>query len=139
MPDPGRNAAMPAAGWWPRSSRATGRVAWRGLLDDTGLAAEMAASQVMVVPSDYEGFGIVYAEGMAFGLPAIATTGGTTTRTTFAITRGATAAAAVVGFRLGGHGLLVAAQHLALEHPHLDADDTVGCLGFRRAVIDFGA
>jgi glycosyltransferase involved in cell wall biosynthesis len=28
------------------------------------------------VPSDYEGFGIVYLEGMSFGLPAIATTSG---------------------------------------------------------------
>jgi glycosyltransferase involved in cell wall biosynthesis len=29
-------------------------------------------SQVLVMPSSYEGFGIVYLEGMAFGLPAIA-------------------------------------------------------------------
>jgi glycosyltransferase involved in cell wall biosynthesis len=28
------------------------------------------------VPSSYEGFGIVYLEGMAFGLPAIGTTAG---------------------------------------------------------------
>jgi glycosyltransferase involved in cell wall biosynthesis len=28
------------------------------------------------VPSSYEGFGIAYLEGMAFGLPAIATTAG---------------------------------------------------------------
>ena len=28
----------------------------------------------MVVPSSYEGFGIVYLEGMGFGLPAIGTT-----------------------------------------------------------------
>ena len=30
----------------------------------------------MVVPSSYEGYGIVYREGMAFGLPAIGTTSG---------------------------------------------------------------
>ena len=30
----------------------------------------------MVVPSSYEGFGIVYLEGMGFGLPAIGTTAG---------------------------------------------------------------
>jgi glycosyltransferase involved in cell wall biosynthesis len=30
----------------------------------------------MVVPSYYEGFGIAYLEGMAFGLPAIGTTAG---------------------------------------------------------------
>ena len=28
------------------------------------------------MPSTYEGYGIVYLEGMGFGLPAIATTGG---------------------------------------------------------------
>ena len=31
---------------------------------------------MLVVPSSYEGFGIVYLEGMAFGLPAIGTTAG---------------------------------------------------------------
>ena len=31
---------------------------------------------MLIVPSSYEGFGIVYLEGMAFGLPAIGTTAG---------------------------------------------------------------
>ncbi|MFZ1400644.1 MAG: glycosyltransferase, partial [Candidatus Promineifilaceae bacterium] len=31
-----------------------------------------AHSHLLVVPSSYEGFGIVYLEGMGFGLPAIA-------------------------------------------------------------------
>lgn len=52
------------------------RVIWRGSLNDAGLAKELAAAHVLVVPSSYEGFGIVYLEGMAFGLPAIATTAG---------------------------------------------------------------
>jgi glycosyltransferase involved in cell wall biosynthesis len=30
----------------------------------------------LVVPSEYEGFGIVYLEGMSFGLPAIGSTAG---------------------------------------------------------------
>jgi glycosyltransferase involved in cell wall biosynthesis len=30
----------------------------------------------MVVPSSYEGYGVVYVEGMGFGLPAIGTTAG---------------------------------------------------------------
>ena len=47
-----------------------------GALPDSELAKTLAASQVLVVPSDYEGFGIVYLEGMGFGLPAIATTSG---------------------------------------------------------------
>lgn len=50
--------------------RVLGRVA------DDQLAAELAAADVLVVPSSYEGFGIVYLEGMAFGLPALATTAG---------------------------------------------------------------
>jgi glycosyltransferase involved in cell wall biosynthesis len=33
-------------------------------------------AHVMVVPSSYEGFGIVYLEGMGFGLPAIGTIAG---------------------------------------------------------------
>jgi glycosyltransferase involved in cell wall biosynthesis len=36
----------------------------------------MRAADVLVVPSSYEGFGIVYLEVMGFGLPAIATTAG---------------------------------------------------------------
>jgi glycosyltransferase involved in cell wall biosynthesis len=53
-----------------------GRVALRGGLPDAELAAEMAAADLLVVPSSYEGFGIVYLEGMGFGLPAVATTAG---------------------------------------------------------------
>ncbi len=52
------------------------RITWRGDLSDAELAAEMAAAHVLVVPSSYEGFGIVYLEGMGFGLSALATTAG---------------------------------------------------------------
>jgi glycosyltransferase involved in cell wall biosynthesis len=48
------------------------RVSLPGALPARELAARCAASHVMVVPSSYEGFGIVYLEGMHFGLPAIA-------------------------------------------------------------------
>ncbi len=47
-----------------------------GAVPDDDLARTLAAGHVLVVPSDYEGFGIVYLEGMGFGLPAIATTSG---------------------------------------------------------------
>jgi glycosyltransferase involved in cell wall biosynthesis len=40
------------------------------------LAARLAASHLLAVPSSYEGFGIVYLEGMHFGLPALASTAG---------------------------------------------------------------
>ncbi len=49
---------------------------WHGRLSDADLNSVLAASQVLVVPSTYEGFGIVYLEGMKYGLPAIATTSG---------------------------------------------------------------
>mgnify|MGYP001268966915 FL=1 len=51
-------------------------VTWLGALTDAELAGEMAAADVLAVPSDYEGFGIVYLEGMGFGLPSLATTAG---------------------------------------------------------------
>lgn len=38
------------------------------------LIEKLRAAHVLVVPSSYEGFGIVYLEGMGFGLPAIGTT-----------------------------------------------------------------
>ncbi|MEW5829116.1 MAG: glycosyltransferase family 4 protein [Chloroflexota bacterium] len=49
-----------------------------GPLDKTALAAKLSSAQVLAVPSSYEGFGIVYLEGMGFGLPAIGTTAGAT-------------------------------------------------------------
>jgi glycosyltransferase involved in cell wall biosynthesis len=47
-----------------------------GPLEDEMLAAELKTSHLLAVPSSYEGFGIIYLEGMSFGLPAIATTAG---------------------------------------------------------------
>ena len=47
-----------------------------GTLSDVELAKVLTRSHVLAVPSDYEGFGIVYLEAMSFGLPAIATTHG---------------------------------------------------------------
>lgn len=45
-------------------------------LNDEALVQKLKQSHVLVVPSSYEGFGIVYLEGMGFGLPAIGTTTG---------------------------------------------------------------
>jgi glycosyltransferase involved in cell wall biosynthesis len=47
-----------------------------GSLDNEDLIAKLKSAHVLVVPSSYEGYGIVYLEGMAFGLPAIGTTAG---------------------------------------------------------------
>jgi glycosyltransferase involved in cell wall biosynthesis len=52
------------------------RVTFHGALDNEPLVEMYKHSHIMVVPSSYEGFGIVYLEGMGFGLPAIGTTAG---------------------------------------------------------------
>ncbi len=51
-------------------------IAFHGPLDGKALARRLAHAQAMVIPSYYEGFGIAYLEGMAYGLPAIGTTAG---------------------------------------------------------------
>ncbi len=51
-------------------------VGLRGRLDEAPLRERFGRAQVLVVPSSYEGYGIVYLEGMGFGLPAIGTTAG---------------------------------------------------------------
>ena len=51
-------------------------VIFHGPRDNGELADQLRAAHVLAVPSSYEGFGIVYLEGMAFGLPAIGTTAG---------------------------------------------------------------
>jgi glycosyltransferase involved in cell wall biosynthesis len=47
-----------------------------GSLDKEPLIEKLRQAHVLVVPSRYEGSGIVYLEGMCFGLPAIGTTAG---------------------------------------------------------------
>lgn len=51
-------------------------VRFLGALADQDLANSFRESHLMVAPSSYEGFGIVYLEAMSFGLPAVGTTAG---------------------------------------------------------------
>lgn len=45
-------------------------------LNNEPLKEKLQNAHILIVPSSYEGFGIVYLEGMCFGLPAIGTTTG---------------------------------------------------------------
>jgi glycosyltransferase involved in cell wall biosynthesis len=85
-----------------------GQVQFTGVLGRKELTTRLARSHVLAVPSSYEGFGIVYLEGMAFGLPALATTAG----------------GAVEIIHSGRDGFLT---------PPGDADALAGCL---RALMD---
>jgi glycosyltransferase involved in cell wall biosynthesis len=53
-----------------------GSVRFHGKLSDSALAELLANSDILAVPSSYEGYGIVYLEGMGFGLPAIGANAG---------------------------------------------------------------
>lgn len=52
------------------------QVSFHGSLDKEELISKLRSAHLLAVPSSYEGFGIVYLEGMGFGLPAIGTTAG---------------------------------------------------------------
>jgi glycosyltransferase involved in cell wall biosynthesis len=67
------------------SARIKDQIDRNGLAESVTLLGSMPAAQlaeyyskshVLAVPSSFEGFGIVYLEGMGFGLPAIASTAG---------------------------------------------------------------
>ena len=45
-------------------------------MPDERLAALYASSDLFVLPSRHEGFGMAYAEAIAYGLPVIGTTAG---------------------------------------------------------------
>lgn len=51
-------------------------ITFHGALDKEPLVEKFRNAHILVVPSSYEGFGIVYLEGMGLGLPAIGTTAG---------------------------------------------------------------
>jgi glycosyltransferase involved in cell wall biosynthesis len=83
-----------------------------GRLPDDALAEVLASSHVLAVPSTYEGFGIVYLEGMAFGLPALASLGGGAHEI---VTHG------VDGFLIPPGDVDTLADHLAALHADRDS------------------
>lgn len=59
-----------------RDCHLEGRVEVLGTVSNEELKNQYAKADVFVLPSLFEGYGMVYAEAMAFGLPIIATTAG---------------------------------------------------------------
>ncbi len=59
-----------------RNARLEDQVTLYGPLPDREIIRLLRSGDVLAMPSAYEGYGIAYLEGMAFGLPAIATTSG---------------------------------------------------------------
>lgn len=59
-----------------RANGLSSHVSFHSSLDKEPLVEKLKQAHVLAVPSSYEGFGIVYLEGMAFGLPSLATTAG---------------------------------------------------------------
>ncbi len=53
-----------------------GSIVVSGCVDDEALGASYASADLFVLPSRYEGYGIVYAEALAFRLPIIACAAG---------------------------------------------------------------
>ena len=82
-----------------------GQITRHGVISNWALSALYAHSHVLVMPSEYEGFGIVYLEAMGFGLPVIGSTAGAASEI---ITQGKN------GFRLPPHDVLALAKHLHL-------------------------
>jgi len=93
-----------------------------GSVPDETLAAQLQTAHVLALPSSYEGFGIVYLEGMGAGLPAIATTAGaageiiTHAETGFLIGPGDTATLANYLHEMHQNRERLAAMSLAAQH-----------------------
>lgn len=69
--DPAYAAAMQG-----RATKIAAPITFHGPLNNQALVEQLRSAHVLALPSTYEGFGIVYLEGMGFGLPAIGTTAG---------------------------------------------------------------
>lgn len=57
------------------------KVTFHGAVEDQTIEEAYASSDIFVLPSQYEGYGMVYAEAIVRGLPVIGTTGGAIAKT----------------------------------------------------------
>jgi len=116
-----------------------------GTLGNPDLPKALARSHLLAVPSQYEGFGIVYLEALAAGLPVIASSAGaaheivTPGETGFLVNPGdAAAIAAVIAALHTDRNLLVRMGHAAqaryATHPTW-ADTGAGIRGFLKAIL----
>ena len=67
-----RSRVRSRASGTPSKLRPPNSIVVSGCVDDAALDAAYASADLFVLPSRYEGYGIVYAEALAFGLPVVA-------------------------------------------------------------------
>ncbi len=63
---------------WVSGQAVSPFINFRGRVSDSELAAQYAGARVFVLASEGEGFGLVYAEAMAYGLPCVGVAAGAT-------------------------------------------------------------
>jgi glycosyltransferase involved in cell wall biosynthesis len=93
-----------------RETGLTDRIAVVGAVAQEGLAEMYASADAFLLPSLYEGYGMVLAEAMARGLPLVCTTGGAAAET---------AGAAAIKVPPGDQSALTAAIRRLLDEPDL--------------------
>jgi glycosyltransferase involved in cell wall biosynthesis len=94
-----------------RETGLTDRIAVVGATPQEALAEMYASADVFLLPSLYEGYGMVLAEAMARGLPLVCTTGGAAAETA--------PDAAAIKVPPGDQSALTAAIHRLLDEPDL--------------------
>lgn len=107
------------------------RIEIRGVQDPDTLDATYRDADVLVVPSHYEGYGMVVTEALAHALPMIATTGGALIDTV--------PPAAAVQVPAGDARALADALHRWLVDPGLRAEKQAGARQLRRSLDDWTA
>ena len=107
------------------------RVDIRGVQDPNTLDATYRNADLLVVPSHYEGYGMVVTEALARALPMIATTGGALIDTV--------PPGAALQVPPGEAGALAGALRRWFDEPELRAEKRAGAAEARRSLADWAA